>query len=222
MPAKKPIGFIDFGCGSGNSLIYLRNLLGEEGHGIDLSEEEVATCRQAGLSAEQGNLLNYAGRNTAAIITAVDLLPEIGDRLDFEQAMSRMILAARNYVLIQHNYYDADSLLALRGAQVAGNFGKRIRFKPMVSDYLHLLERITASHAVCGFAFFGMGEARISPLAFPGMELPAEPGGSDMPVYRSLRVLIGRKELPRFRAGLRKVRTGQPLLLWERPDPAQA
>lgn len=219
--AVKSLDFLDFGCGGGKSMAFARKLVGGEGLGIDISEQAVAECWEAGFPAQIGDLLSYTGRNVAAAVTAVDLLPEIGDRADFEHAVSRLILAARNYVLIQQNYFDADTALALRGQYAPAHFGKRIRFKPTMADYITLLSRLAASHAVSGFALFGVGEARMEPIALE----TAPPGLNEQPphpvAYRNLRVVIGRKEVPRFRAALRRARVGETLFLWERPaEPA--
>lgn len=214
------LDFLDFGCGSGKSLAFAQNLIGGEGLGIDVSEQAVAECWEAGFPAQLGDLLSYTGRNVAAAVTAVDLLPEIGDRADFDQAVSRLILAARNYVLIQQNFFDADGALALKGLYAPSHFGKRIRFKPTVADYITLLSRLASSHAVSGVAIFGVGEARLAPLGLdlaaqePG-EVPSIPGA-----YRNLRVVIGRKEVARFRGALRRTRAGEMLFLWERPAEA--
>ncbi|MBS7790000.1 class I SAM-dependent methyltransferase [Roseococcus sp. SDR] len=212
------LNFIDFGCGTGASIEAARQLLGGRGLGIDISAEAVARCRAAGLPAETGDLLRYEGRNTALAATAFDLLPEIGDRADFEQAVARMILAARNFVLIQHAYFDADSALALNGQHIPGHFGKRIRFKPTMADHMALLLRLAPAHAICGFAFFGLGEARSVPL---GLENGVADRGSPpaMPeLHRSLRVIIGRKEQDRFRQALRRCKAGRELFRWEGPD----
>jgi len=150
-------------------------------------------------------------------------MPEIGSKPEFEQAVSRMILAARNYVVIQHDYFDADSALALAGLYVPSRFSKHILFKPVVADYLVLVRRFAASHSISGVAMFGLAEAHLVPLTFDGA-VPAGGGEVEQPAgvtaYRSIRVVIGRKEASRFRAALRRTRTGQELFLWERPDPS--
>lgn len=216
-PFENHVHFIDFGCGAGKSMEFLRRVTGGQGLGIDLSEAAVAACRQSGFPAEIGDVLSYTGRNTAVAITAVDLLPEVGDRADFEQAVSRMILAARNYVFLQHNFYDADSALALNGLHVAAHFDRRLRFKPGMADYATLLARLANSHSISGFAFFGVGEPRLIPL---GLEdaAPERPAAALPATYRSLRVIIGRKEVDRFQAALRRGRAGQQLFLWQRSD----
>jgi hypothetical protein len=197
-------------------MAYLQKLIGGEGLGIDISEQAVAECWEAGFPAEVGDLLGYGERNVAPAVTAFDLLPEIGDRWDFEQAVSRLIVAARNYVLIQHHFFDADSSMALQGQYAPAHFSKRIRFKPTMADYIALVSRLATSHALSGIAIFGVGEARIAPLTFD----PAGPGPSELPsvpgAYRNLRVIIGRKEVARFRAALRRTRAGEMLFLWER------
>lgn len=218
--SKKAVDFIDFGCGVGKSIGFVRMLTGGEGFGIDISEQAVSECWEAGLPAEVGDLLSYTGRNTALAVTAIDLLPEIGDRADFEQAVSRMILAARNYVLIQHNFYDADSALATHGQHVAAHFGKRLRFKPTVADYITLMFRLAPSHSICGIACFGVGEPRLVPLSVNEVPLTTPEARPTPVAYRNLRVVIGRKEVGRFRSALRRARTGQQLFLWERPEAA--
>ena len=201
-------------------MAFARKLIGGEGLGIDISEQAVAECWEAGYPAQLGDLLSYAERNVAAAVTAMDLLPEIGDRADFEHAVSRLILAARNYVLIQQNYFDADTALALQGLHAPAHFGKRIRFKPTAADYITLVARLAPSHSISGLALFGVGEARLAPLALDaattGAAEPSAPAGA----YRNLRVVIGRKEVARFRAALRRTRAGELLFLWERPAEA--
>jgi SAM-dependent methyltransferase len=215
--AARNLDFLDFGCGSGKSMAFARKLIGGEGLGIDISEQAVAECWEAGFPAERGDLLAYTGRNVAAVVTAVDLLPEIGDRADFETAVSRLILAARNYVLIQQHFYDADSALALQGLQAPAHFGKRIRFKPTAADFITLLARLAPSHAISGVALFGVGDARLAPLTLDAAPADAAEIAPPPGSYRNLRVVIGRKEVSRFRAALRRARAGEMLFLWERP-----
>ena len=234
--ASGSVDFIDFGCGPGRSLPLVQSLSGGQGLGIDISEQAVDECRRAGFSAELGDLREYSIRNAATGTFAIDLLPEIGDRLDFEQAVSRLILAARNYAVIQHNFFDADAMLAPLGLQIEANFNKRIRCKPGMADYISLLGRLTPSHSVSGFAIFGLGQARITPQALGAEAQGAEAQGAEaqgaeargaealpgqVPVahvagaFRSMRVVIGRKEQARFRAALRRMRVGEQLFLWE-------
>jgi len=221
--SSSSVEFIDFGCGAGISLSYARKLAGGDGFGIDISELAVSECWSAGLAAKVGDLLSYSEKNTASVVTAINLLPEIGNKDDFEKAVSRMIIAARNYVVIQHDYFDADTALALAGFFVPANFSKKICYKPVIADYLVLLGRLAASHSISGVAIFGLSEARLAPLPPDGF-LPRAEGAADAPAgiatYRSIRVVIGRKEVNRFQAALRKTRAGQELFLWERPDPS--
>ena len=218
---EKNLDFLDFGCGGGKSFAFARKLIGGEGLGIDISEEAVASCWEAGYPAERGDVLNYTGRNVATAVTAIDLLPELGDRGDFEAAVSRIILAARNYILIQHDYFDADSSLARQGLYAPSHFGKRVRFKPTLGDYITLLGRLAASHAISGFALYGVGEARVEPLPLAAALLEggtqADPLQSPSRSYRNLRVVIGRKEVGRFRAAVRRCQVGEGLFVWERP-----
>jgi len=217
------VDFIDFGCGAGTSLTYVRKAAGGSGFGVDISEQLVSECLAAGIPAEVGNLLFYSGKNTATVTSAINLLPEIGNRNEFEQAVSRLTLAARNYVIIQHDYFDADSALALAGLYAPANFNKKILYKPVIADYLTFVGRFAASHSISGVAIFGIAEARLAPVlpggSRPPMGAPVEaPAG--IAAYRTIRVVIGRKEVSRFRAGLSKTRSGQELFLWERPDPS--
>lgn len=216
----KDLDFLDFGCGGGKSMAFARKLIGGEGLGIDISEQAVAECWEAGHTAQHGDLLSYTERNVAAAVTAMDLLPEIGDGADFEQAVSRLILAARNYVLIQQHFFDADSALALKGLHAPAHFGKRIRFKPTAADYITLLARLAPSHAIAGLALFGVGEARLAPLTLDAASADAAEPDAQPGAYRNLRVIIGRKEVARFRSALRRCRAGEMLFLWERPAEA--
>lgn len=211
-PASAVFEFADFGCGAGASFAFAQSLGGGPGFGVDVSQEAVSLCNAAGLKAELGDLLEYTGRNIASVAVAVDLLPELGDRQAFELGVSKLVLAARNYAVIQHSFFDADAVLAQQGLHIPGNFGKRVRFRPGIADYIQLVARLAPSLNITGLAIFGIGEARATPIGLAGDVQSFQPM---MPAFRSLRVVIGRKETARFSAGLRRARAGEQLFLWQ-------
>ena len=90
-PVSKPaVEFIDFGCGAGASLPYARKLAGGDGFGVDISEQAVSECWTAGLPAEIGDLLSYSGKNTAAVTTAINLLPRAVQRCGIWRRLMRL------------------------------------------------------------------------------------------------------------------------------------
>lgn len=208
--------FIDFGCGSGQSIEFASSLVGANGIGIDPSDDAVKTCHAKGLPAERGNLLDFDRRNAAYATLAVDVIPELQNRADFEQALTNMIRAARNFALVQHAYFDADSDLALRGFHIAANFGRKIRFKPTAADYIAFAKRNGGALNLSGIGIFGSGSAKVGAMTLNDQEMDAMDGEDGPAVFRSLRVIFGRKDVSRFRRALEMAGSRNALFVWER------
>jgi len=207
--------FVDFGCGNGRSLEFASSVVAGPGFGLDISDDAVAACRAKGFAAERGNLLDFEQRNVAAAAFAINVVQELPGRTAFERGLTNMIQAARNFVLVQHTYFDADPKLALAGRKIEANFHKKIQYKPMVADYISFVERYKDALRISGIGIFGSGQADVSPMALNSTLFGVE-ADEETPVYRSLRVIFGRKDAARFRAALEKTGAGTALFVWER------
>jgi trans-aconitate methyltransferase len=207
--ADTHMDFIDFGCGQGKSMGFANTVLSGKGYGIDLSKEAIATCSAKGFDARLGNILDFNEKNAATATFSIDVFPELSNRNELDVAFLRAVNACRNFSLIQHQYFDGDSELALKGQHIKANFGKNIRLKPTVADYIYLTRRYVEILNIVGLAIFANGAAEPSPI---GMSEEEEDAPS---VPKSLRVVVGRKEVSRFRGALTKVATGKSLFIWE-------
>jgi hypothetical protein len=211
----RPVDYIEFGCGSKKPLHFAASMMPGYGYGIDNEESVVNACRAQGVEVHLGNLLDYNERNAAAMTLAINLMPDLGGRSAFEKGFGNLVRAARNFSIVQHAFFDNDSLLATKGWQIADNFGKKIEYKPTAADYIHLVKRLSGSLQICGIGIFGLGQPELLPLR---IEDTGEPSTiqNDVQSYRTLRVVIGRKDNARFRAGMQKAGSGQALYVWER------
>ena len=207
--------FIDFGCGNGRSSEFASSVVAGRGFGIDISDDAVDVCRAKGLSAERGDLLKFEQRSVAVATFAIDVVQELPGRTAFEQGLANMIRAARNFAMVQHSYFDADPRLALQGQQVEANFGKKVQYKPTAADYIAFAQRHLDALNLSGIGIFGVGRAEVGPMALDGSHqgVDEDEGAT---VHRSLRVILGRKDVARFRAGLESASSGRALFVWER------
>ena len=210
--------FVDFGCGNGASMKFAQSVMQGAGIGIDRSAEAVAAARARGFDAEQADILDYEHRNVAAAAFALDVLPEVGPRQAFEKAWINVVRAARDHAMIQHLCFDSEDVLRHRGLHVPALRGKTIQFMPRISDYLWMLGTYGQRLNVSGMAIFGAGEPATE--ALPIAQFDRLPGAAivpPQPVFRSIRVIIGRKDTGRFRAALKRFATGDALVIWQRP-----
>lgn len=207
-------GFLFFGSGAGASFEAAAALSNSTGILIDKSEANLAEVRRKGFAAEQGDVLGFERRNVAGGAFVFDVIQELGGRTEMNQALINAARAARDYIVIQHPYFDGDNDLALRGMHVPGRFGKRIKYRPMVADYIKFMEAHFESLQISGAAIFTSGHVSSEPLGLPGLLQGAEAEAVAVP--KTLRVVIGRKSIKRFHSILDRARTGRQLFLWER------
>jgi hypothetical protein len=211
-PTEVELGYIDFGCGEGKSAAFAEKVLSAPGLCVDRSEEAIATCVAKGLDARVGDILEFTGRNVAKGAVVMDVMQQI-DRPDFEAACIAIIRAVRNFAVIQHHYFDMDGLLAAGGTWVRDNYAKDIVNKPTLGDYAAFVRKYAQSLDISGMAVFGIGS--VEPTRLLGPEQDSAPD-AQRTVYRSLRIIIGRKDPARLQAGLKKAGTGTSLFFWEK------
>lgn len=207
--------FIDFGCGTGNSIRFAEGIMGGPGVGLDISADRVAQAGERGYEVAVGDVLTFAGHSVATASFAIDLFPEFETRRGWESALVTMLRAARDFVFIQHLCFDSAEALLARGQTSAAHAAKSVQLRPRAVDYLHFVQQHRAGLNIVGFAAFGIGEATGTPSAFEG--ITGTLLDSAAPAYRSVRVIIARKQVSRFRAALQRAGSGQLLLYWEQP-----
>lgn len=203
--------FVDFGSGRGGSYNFAASCAPGLGLAVDKSEEVVAHCLEQGIKAEQHDVVNYDQRNVAPAAFAINLMQELPGQPAFRQALVNIVRAATQYIVIQHPYYDRDASLALKGLQVSDHFDKKTLFKPTIADYMNFLNTYREPLSLVGIAIYTSGQATATPMPF------AQPdeGAKDALVPKTLRVILGRKNVSRFRRALFRAESGKQILLWE-------
>lgn len=208
--------FIDFGCGSGRSSEFASSVVAGQGFGIDISDDAIDACRARGFAAERGGLLRFEQRSVAVATFAINVVQELPGRAAFEHGLANMVRAARNFVVVQHPYFDDDSRLALCSQQVEGNFDKKIQYKPTAADYVAFVQRYQDALNLSGIAIFGTGRAEVGAMALDAAAFRMEYEEQRATVHRSMRVVFGRKDVGRFRAALESTSSGDALFIWEK------
>ena len=207
------LDYIDFGCGTGRSTKFVGSILDGRCVGIDRSQQAVATSNAKGYEALHGDILDISSKNAATGGFCIDVMHDI-PRLEFAKAMNNMVRSVRNFLFVQQPFFDRDTDSALDGYEINGSFAKGLVSKPMIGDYLDFASKNLDALNICGISIFAFGVAAQTPMNFGDLR----GGHPDRdPVPRTLRVLIGRKDLSRFRAALKKMAYGESLFIWERP-----
>jgi trans-aconitate methyltransferase len=208
------LDFLDFGCGAGRSMEYASSIFDGHGLGIDIAPKAVDACRAKNYAVEQGDMLTFEQRNVATASFAINVMQELPGHNAFERAMMNIIRASRNFTMVQHNYFDEDTALGLAGYQVEGNVGKKISCKPTSADYISFVSRYQDTLNLVGMAIFTFGHVAAKPLNMSRLIFPELAEGANV-VHQSVRVVLARKNVARFRDALKKVGTGKALFIWE-------
>lgn len=204
--------FVDFGCGRGGSFDFAASCAPGPGLAIDKSEDAVSQCREQGINAEQHDVVEFSQRNLAPASFAINLMQELPGQLAFRQGLVNIVRAATQYSVVQHPYYDRDAALALKGLQISDHFDKKTLFKPTVADYVNFVLSYRESLALVGLAIYTSGQVALSPTEFGPS---AGEGTKETHAPKTLRVILGRKSISRFRRALFRAESGKQLLLWE-------
>lgn len=217
LEAQQP-AFVDFGCGHGASMRLGEKLMRGVGMGVEIDPEKARLACEAGYDVVHGDLLQSELKGIAPAATAIDVMPELGSLQAFEVALTRMARASRDFVLVQHLCFDSAEALLARGFTVADYTARSVRIRPRLADYVQFVERFGARLEIVGLAAFGIGEPKVLPLSFLRVRGPLFLHAEALPAYRSVRVIIGRKSVARFRAALRRGAAGDGRLIWERSE----
>jgi hypothetical protein len=203
--------FVDFGSGRGSSFNFAASCAPGPGLAVDRSSEAVSQCLELGIKAERNDVLEFNKRNLASAAFAINLMQELPGQAAFRQSLINIVRAATQYIVIQHPYYDRDAALALKGLQVADHFDKKTLFKPTIADYMNFVLAYRESLSLVGIAIYTSGQVEPTPTPF------AQSGDAvkDTRIPKTLRVILGRKNVSRFRRALFRAETGKQILLWE-------
>ena len=198
--------FIDFGAGKGGSFNFACECTDGIGLAIDKSNEAILECQRLGYPAECHDVLKFSGRNLVQAAFAIDLMHELPGQQAFRTALINIIRSATHYAVIQHPLYDHDAKCAIDGYVVEDHYNKKTLFKPTVADYLHFVSSYKDSLSIVGCAAYAWGEAQATASVFSGADT-----GNVVTIPRTLRIIVGRKALSRFRLGQFRAAVGKPL-----------
>lgn len=208
--------YVDFGCGRGGSMRFADSLMGGAGIGVEKSADKVEHARRAGHQVVHGDVLDLTARGVAVASVSIDLVPELSGPKEFETLITNMIRCARDFALVQHLSFDGAETLFARGLTGAEYADKSIRFRPRIGDYLLVVDRLASKLDISGLGIFGIGTPKTVPSQMPALGGTMLAEMEALPLYRSIRVVIGRKTTRRFEDALRRSATGTPLVTWTR------
>jgi hypothetical protein len=196
--------FVDFGAGQGRSFEIGANCVGGVGLAIDKSKEAVDHCRQLGYAAEVHDVLTFTEKNVAQASVAVNLMQELSSQQEVRTALVNMVRTATNFIVIQHPFYDQDGSLAAKGLLIEEHFDKKTLYKPTLADYVAFMADYGQSLSLVGMAAYLSGEIVAKPSGFPpSADLQPESAS------KTMRVVIGRKNLARFRRAQSRAEMGK-------------
>lgn len=142
--------YVDFGCSSGGSMIYARDHLGGgRGVGIDLDAKKVAATVSRGFDAVVGDLSaapSFHGNVRFSMCS--HFLEHVSDLDTARRCLDTALSISREYVYIQHPWFDADAALRELGLKL---FWSDWRGHPNCitsGQLLGLLDDLSAHHTI--------------------------------------------------------------------------
>lgn len=112
--------FVDFGCSAGGSIRLMERRFGGRGIGFDIDPAKVEKTRAAGYDAEVMDLmqLDPRGIGTTRFAVMYHFLEHLPTLKMARQCILSACLVAREFVLIQQPYFDADPYLFRNGLKL--------------------------------------------------------------------------------------------------------
>ena len=109
--------FIDFGCSKGGSIEFAtRAWPGARGIGIDIDDKKVAVATAAGYSAVKMDALELQYQpDVVRFCTMLHFLEHLYSKRDAAACIRAACTAAREFVVIRHPWFGADSFLMAMG-----------------------------------------------------------------------------------------------------------
>ncbi len=205
--------FVDFGAGTGGSMRIGEQLARGPGIGIERDLARVQAATSVGLAVLHVDALEFQVRGLAAAAICFDMIPELAGRKQFEMTLINMLRTARDFVVIQHLCFDTSDTLIASGRISHACFERNITVRPRLTDYLHFYYMYKEKLNISGFAAYGVGDPKVDELPAAGARGQFLDGLGSRALYRSVRLIFGRRQIERFEVGLRRASVGDIMLI---------
>jgi hypothetical protein len=112
--------FLDFGCSKGDSMKFAQDTFGGRGLGLDFDADKVEIAKRAGFDAVQQDVTQLSPKTMGRVRYVImshflEHLPTINYA---KRCIASACSVAREFVLIQQPYFDADGYLFERGLKL--------------------------------------------------------------------------------------------------------
>jgi hypothetical protein len=198
--------FLDFGCSDGGSMDFARRALGgQRGLGLDLSPAKVAKSISRGNEARVADITIARFVGNVRFVLMSHFLEHLRDIEQARLCIEAAVRCAREYVLIQQPYFDADGYLFERGLKLAWSDWRGHPNHVTAVQFHSIASRLLAQRKITNFIIgrrmriMDSDDASVHPLQSPPNQQlwvagvhPAKPATSfDFLVFRELFVMIG-------------------------------
>jgi hypothetical protein len=205
--------FVDFGAGTGGSMRIGEQLARGPGIGIERDLARVQAAASVGLAVLHADALDFQVRGLAAAAICFDMIPELPGRKQFDMTLINMLRTARDFVVIQHLCFDTSDTLIASGRISHACFERNITMRPRLTDYLYFYYTYKEKLNLSGFAAYGVGDPKVDELPSVGARGQFLDSLRSRALYRSVRVIFGRRQIERFEGGLRRASVGDMVLI---------
>ena len=107
--------FVDFGAGTGESLVHYERLSGCTGAGVELREAKVRLGQEQGRAVFLGSIFDLPDTVRARFVTADNVLEHLPTFADVERALAMAKEIASDFFLVRHPAFDDEDYLATFG-----------------------------------------------------------------------------------------------------------
>jgi hypothetical protein len=112
--------FLDFGCSRGGSIDFARRALdGKRGLGLDIDERKVRRAQEAGFEAIVADVTRSQLQGTVRFVLLSHFLEHLPSMDAVTVSIATAIRCAREFVLVQQPYFDADGYLFEHGLKLS-------------------------------------------------------------------------------------------------------
>lgn len=195
------IDFVDFGSGTGGSLVYCEKRFGGIGLGIDSDGNKVATAQGLRRNVHLGDILSLPGEKVVQYVSMMDFLEHLQSKAVALDMIEKACALASDFIFIAHpSFEDEDYLRSLGLKQYWQDWHGHLTHL-MLSDITNALRHNGAE--IIELEFLGgaldSSDETVLPVSAPtdsfkyNAELhgPKEYFAFDRPVHRQIRI-IGR------------------------------
>lgn len=108
----KDIKFLDFGCSTGESLLFGKAVLdGQEGLGIDINPNKIKIATARGLSVINYDIKDIPNEKVVDFTIMSHFLEHVPNFNDVIEFINKACIISKNFVFVRQPYFDADGLL---------------------------------------------------------------------------------------------------------------